>query len=334
MTLRDSTHGSRPLAPGLTWNWPSATLGAVYALPAAGAVFIDVRFGAALAVGVLPAALAGLPPTRRGRVAVLVLGVVTALSMFLGGALAGTPVLAIAAIALLGVATALLAARSRAGQIAMTLSLPLVAIGFSYTDLDVAATAAGLIIAGSVYAFLVLMLLPERAPDPSSPAGPAPVAPTLGYGLRLGAAGATAAGIGFGLELEHVGWACAAALMVMRPAPQMQRLRSVGRILAVAVGALAAVTFVRLAPPAAAYSIAVVAAVAAAAATHASRWYVTAAFTTFLVFLLLLFADPDTAGSRFGERVGETLLGVGLAYAFGLALPALRRGGRVHPRGR
>ena len=322
MTLRDSTHGSRPVASGLTWKWPSAALGAVYALPAAVAVFFDVRFGVALAVGVLPAAIAGLPPTRRARLAVLVLGVVTAISMLLGGVLAGVPVLAVAAIALLGVATALLAARSRAGQIAMTLSLPLVGIGLSYTDLDVAAAAAGLIIAGSTYAFLVLMLLPERAPDPSPPGGPA-VAPTLGYGLRLGAAGATAAAIGFWLELEHVGWACAAALMVMRPAPEMQRLRSVGRILAVAVGALAAVTFVRLSPPAAAYSIALVAAVAAAAATHASRWYVTAAFTTFLVFLLLLFADPDTAGSRFGERVGETLLGVGLAYVFGLALPAL-----------
>jgi len=67
----------------------------------------------------------------------------------------------------------------------MTLSLPLVGIGLSYTDLDVAAAATGLIIAGSVYAFLVLTLWPERAPDSSSPAGPAPVAPTLGNGLRL-----------------------------------------------------------------------------------------------------------------------------------------------------
>lgn len=322
MTLRESTHASRPVAPGLTWRWPSAALGAVYALPAAVIVFFDVRFGVALAVGVLPAAIAGLPPTRRARLAVLLLGAVTAISMFVGGALAGVPLLAVAAIALLGVAAALLAARSRAGQIAMTLSLPLVGIGLSYSDLGVAAAAAGLIVTGSVYAFLVLMLVPERAPDPPFEGSVAPVTPTLGYGLRLGAAGATAAAIGFWLELEHVGWACAAALMVMRPAPQMQRLRSVGRILAVAVGALAAVTFVRLSPPAAAYSIALVTAVAAAAATHASRWYVTAAFTTFLVFLLLLFADPGTAGSRFGERVGETVLGVGLAYVFGLALPA------------
>jgi hypothetical protein len=54
---------------------------------------------------------------------------------------------------------------------------------------------------------------------------------------------------------------------------------------------------------------------------------VTSAFTTFLVFLLLLYSDPHEAGSRFTERVGETLLGVGLAYAFGLALPRLTRRG-------
>ena len=48
-----------------------------------------------------------------------------------------------------------------------------------------------------------------------------------------------AAAIGFILDLEHVGWACAAALLVMRPSADMQRLRSAGRILAVAIGALA-----------------------------------------------------------------------------------------------
>ncbi len=45
----------------------------------------------------------------------------------------------------------------------------------------------------------------------------------------------------------------------------------------------------------------------------------TAAFSTFLVFLLFLSEDPDAAAARFGERVGETVLGVGLAYLVGLA---------------
>lgn len=51
----------------------------------------------------------------------------------------------------------------------------------------------------------------------------------------------------------------------------------------------------------------------------------TPAFTTFLVFLLLLYSRPQDAASRFNERVVETLLGVGIAYAFGLGLPALAR---------
>jgi uncharacterized membrane protein YccC len=111
----------------------------------------------------------------------------------------------------------------------------------------------------------------------------------------------------------------------MRPAADMQRLRSVGRMLAVTTGAVVAIGFVRLSPAAAGYSLATLAAVAGAGGMHKSRWYVTSAFTTFLVFLLLIHSDPHDAGSRFTERVGETLLGVGLAYFFGLAVPAVAR---------
>ncbi len=47
------------------------------------------------------------------------------------------------------------------------------------------------------------------------------------------------------------------------------------------------------------------------------------AFTTFLVFLLLLHSNPHDAAARFNERLVETLLGVGIADVFGLTLPAL-----------
>jgi uncharacterized membrane protein YccC len=173
---------------------------------------------------------------------------------------------------------------------------------------------------GSIFGCVVSMFWPERTPAQAPPAAPKP---TLGYGVRLGAAGATAAAIGFLLDLEHVGWACAAALLVMRPAAEMQRLRSVGRIIAVAIGALVAIALVRLTPPAWVYSLAAIAALAGCGATHGSRWYVTPAFTTFLVFLLLLYSRPQDAASRFNERVLETVLGVGIAYVFGLALPVL-----------
>ena len=318
VALAGSSRRAQP--PGLVWDSSAAVLGAVYALPGGVIVLSDRSRGLALAVGVLPAAIVGLMPTRRGRLAVVVLGTSIGLPMFVGGLLAGVPVIAVLAIAGLGVGSALLAARFRLGQVAMTLSLPMVGIGLSYSSVGKAAVLAGLMVLGSIFACVVSMFWPEHAAAPSAGAGPRP---TLGYGLRLGAAGATAAAIGFLLDLEHVGWACAAALLVMRPAAEMQRLRSVGRIAAVAIGALAAIGLVRLNPSAWAYSLAAIAAVAGAGGTYRSRWYVTPAFTTFLVFLLLLYSRPQDAASRFNERVLETLLGVGIAYAFGLGLPAL-----------
>ncbi len=44
-----------------------------------------------------------------------------------------------------------------------------------------------------------------------------------------------------------------------------------------------------------------------------------------VVLVMLLYADPTVANEqwRFAERVGETILGVGLAYVFGLLLPTV-----------
>jgi len=232
------------------------------------------------------------------------------------------PVLAVAAIAGLGIGSALLARRFRFGMLAMSLSLPMVGVGLSYSA-GKAAGVAALILLGSVCACAISMCWPERRPPVGRRAPADGAAPTLGYGIRLGAAGATAAAIGFILNLDHVGWACAAALLVMRPAAEMQRLRSVGRILSVTLGALLAVALVRAGPPAGVYSLVVLAILAGVAGTHGSRWYVTPIFTTFLCFLLLLYSHPQDAASRFGERVLETVLGVAIAYLFGLVLPAL-----------
>ena len=44
-----------------------------------------------------------------------------------------------------------------------------------------------------------------------------------------------------------------------------------------------------------------------------SRWYITSAFTTFFVFLMLSGTTGETA-AKFNERVGETVLVVVLAF--------------------
>jgi hypothetical protein len=210
---------SRGRPSGLIWEWPPAVLGALYALPAALVVLDDRSRGLALAVGVLPAAIIGLAPTRRERFATVALGASIGVPIFLGGLLSGVPMIAVASIAILGVMSTLLAARSRLGQIVISLSLPMVGVGLSYSDIPTAAGLAALMVLGSLFACLVSMLWPEH-PATRASDRPAPTRPTIDYGLRLGAAGATAAAIGFALELEHVGWACAAALLVTRPLPK------------------------------------------------------------------------------------------------------------------
>jgi len=96
----------------------------------------------------------------------------------------------------------------------------------------------------------------------------------------------------------------------MRPSEQALRLRSIGQPVLVCVGAVAAIGLVALDVPRWTLGIGVVLVIVAATAMARSRWYATPAFTTFLVFLLLISADLGQAAGRFWERLGETVLGV------------------------
>ncbi len=301
-----SPHGwtpvsDRPDPRGLEWDWAAAVRGVLFALPAALVIPTDVTRGVALAVGVLPAALTGLLPTRRARLMTIVLGVLTGLAVFVGAMLAQVPLVAVVGIFGLSVGAALLAARRPFGNVVLVLALPMVGIGFSFTALDDAA-ALGLVMSlGSLYAYLVSLPWPEFAAPPRPRAVP-PKAAMLDYGVRLGAAAALCAAIGFAFDFDHVGWACAAALLVMRPSPQMQQLRSIGRVLSVLAGSLVAITLIRQDPSSIVLGIAAVVAVAAACGTRGSRWYVTSAFTTFLVFV----SAAVLAASRCAGAVSRT----------------------------
>lgn len=316
-----TTHDPRSTSP-IVWDWSDALYGAVIAAPAAVTVMSDVPRGLAFAVGVLPSAVMGVLPTRRARAGSIVLGMLTGASLLLGSLLSHVPWVAVPALFLLCVGVAVQSAGHRLGRLALVLSLPMVAVGLSYRDLGEAAGLALLMVLGSCAAFVISQLWPVR--DAES-AAPSPQRSMLGYGVRLGLAASTSAAIGFALDLDHVGWACAATLLVMRPSRELQEVRSVGRVLAVAAGALAAGVVATVAPEHAVYAVATVGCLAGASATHRSRWYVTSAFSTFLALSLLVYGDPGQAGSRFVERLVETSLGVGVAYLFGLALPRLGR---------
>ncbi len=84
--------------------------------------------------------------------------------------------------------------------------------------------------------------------------------------------------------------------------------------------ARAAVTWLHYHPSDAVLAATALAALAGAAATHGSRWYVTPFFSTFIVIQLLLVSNYSAAAAqwRFSERVGLTIVGVMIAYLFGL----------------
>jgi hypothetical protein len=320
----------------LVWSWGDALRCGICTIPAALVVASGhVSEGLGCAIGILPAGIVGMAPTRRGRLKVPVVGALFALSVILGSLLSRNSVLAVVGIFFVGFGSALLASRRRVGTVAMTLCAPVAAIGLSYSDLGNAAGIAALMLAGSVWSYAVFMLWPEQSV--SKAAQPIVLLPekfARSYAVLLGLAAASCAAVGEAIHTDHVGWATAAAMFVMRPSAEMQQLRSVGRVASVFLGAFAAVAFLRANPSLAAVAMATVVSIVALGATHESRWYVTPLFGTFLVLTLLLYSDATTATEkwRFNERVGETVLGVGFAYLYGLLIPQLIRA--IHKRQR
>ena len=314
-------------ARNIAWSWSNAAMGALCTVPAATVVALgDPKKGLAWAIGVLPAAVVGVLPSRKARLKTALVGVLFAVAMLLGSLLAQNTALAVVGMFVLPLAAALLAARRPLGLIALTLCTPLIAIGLSYTDVHETLGIGLLMIAGSALAALLTCLFwPETESVRRTPPTLMSTPQALDYGIRLGLAAAVSAAIGFAIHTDHVGWIAGAALFVMRPTSDMQHLRSVGRVASVFAGALAAVALLHSQPGDWVLAATTLAALAGVAATRGSRWYVTPFFTTFLVIQLLLVSNYSAAVAqwRFWERVGLTLAGVGIAYLFGLALPRL-----------
>ena len=313
-------------APAIVWRWSTALLGGLCSLPAALVTLQNPSHGLALAFGALPAAAVGVQGTRRSRYVILIVGVCIGLGLVVGAALSRYWFLAVAGLFVLCLGTAVLCAHVRIGALLMMLAVPMVGAGLSFNgDVGRAVEAAGVIVVGAVFGWLLCLCWPEGEAKNQAQARLPGQAAMVEYGVRLGLAGALCTGLGFGLDLDHKGWATAACLLVMRPTAEMIRLRSAGRVISVTAGALAASLLTLREVEPAVIACAVVAALTGLAATRSSRWYVTGGFTTFVVILLLIYGTPTDAQSRLVERVGETLLGVGIALLFGVALPALRR---------
>lgn len=213
-------------APTIAWRWSWALLGAVCSLPAALVTLGNPSYGLALAFGALPAAAVGVRGRRRERHVILVVGACIALRLVLGALLSGFWLAAVGGIFVLSLGAAILSAHARVGTLLMVLAVPMVGAGLSFNgDISIAGRLAVLLIAGSIYGWLVCSLWPEEKVTARARAELPLRAVMAEYGVRLGLAGAVCAGLGFALTLEHKGWATAACLLVMRPTAEMTRLR-------------------------------------------------------------------------------------------------------------
>lgn len=317
--------------PNIAWHPRTALLGALATVPAAVVIALgNVSGGLGFAIGVLPAAVIGVQPRLRDRRRTLFVGALFGALLVIGSLVGHNDVVAVLAMFVLPVLAAQLAARRAVGLVIMTIGLPLIAVGLSFTSFADGLGAGLSILLGSAFACALSCItwIWRERPEPPRPQ-PVLLASqhALSYGISLGLAAGIATLLTEVAGIDHPGWAPAAALFVMRPSADMQRLRSVGRVLSVAIGALAALALAHWQPPDVLVGLAAIAALAAAGGTRGSRWYVTPVFSTFVVIMMLLASDYTAAAAewRFNERLGWTVVGVGLAYLFGLGLPNLAR---------
>jgi len=308
----------------LVWSWRNARFTAVIAaIPVFIIATCHVEAGLSLLLGALPASIMGLPPTRKQRRKIIVIGILIGVFLMLGSFMAQWAIVAIPGMFLLAFGAALLLSRRTIGIVALTICLPIAGVGLSYPGLVNSVPLALLYIIGSVVAYGWSLCFKEHKPEQPAERPLMSSKQSRNYGLRLGLMAATATTMGFALGFEHIGWLVGAALFVMRPRKEVQKLRSVGRAISVFVGALIASWLLSQSlPPVVIASLCAISLVTASA-TISSRWYISPAFTTFLVFWSVLYGDPTSANIEyhFDERVLGTLLGVSLAYFFGILIP-------------
>src|SRR3954453_11182754 len=155
----------------VAWDWRNAAFGAV--ISSVGAIVIalgHIETGLGLLIGAIPAAILGLPPRRRDRRRVLVVGILFGASQMFGSILTQWTPGAVVGMFFLGVGAALLTTRSAIGWVVLTLCLPLAGIGLTYVGLAESAGVSFLFILGSAIAFVGALCFPEReAPSLQDP---------------------------------------------------------------------------------------------------------------------------------------------------------------------
>jgi hypothetical protein len=127
-----------------------------------------VATGIALCIGLLPVALAGMRPARRGRIVSVSAGI-----LFAGFLPVGSVISQLAWLAVIGMFTIPVLAssvgRPSLRRLALALLVPAVAIGLSFGELDDALSLAWAIVVGGLWMAFISLCWPERPPEAPVP---------------------------------------------------------------------------------------------------------------------------------------------------------------------
>ena len=308
--------------------------GLVFAAPAVPiAAVANVSLGVVFALGMLPVAMLGLPPTRPARLKLFAVGILFA-GFYAAGCVVGkVSLLAIAAMFVVAGGSALVAAsHHKAAALLPALATPAFALGMNHPAPDGFKLAA-MFLAGAAWTTLVDVLWP--LPDPADlaqrPQQPPPRShdpsrrTVRTYALLFAAAAAIGIAVAYALDLSHPAWAGAAAVFIMRPDPNLVTSRAIGRVCATIAGVLLAALLYQHGIGEAAIIVIAVCTVAAMVATRSSHWYVTAAGSGLVVLLISGVSSTEAFEHAFSDRIFETLLGAALALLLGVLGPRLLR---------
>src|SRR5688500_18077299 len=123
---------------GISWNWADARRGLCVAAPAIPiAAVANVSLGVVFALGTLPVAMLGLPPTRPARLKLIAVGILFAVSYAAGCVIGNVPLLAIGAMFVVaGGSTLVAATHHKAAALLPALATPAFALGMNHPAPD------------------------------------------------------------------------------------------------------------------------------------------------------------------------------------------------------
>jgi hypothetical protein len=294
--------------------------------------------GVAFAIGLLPTSLMGIAPRRKLRVLYGIIGCLFGVGILVGATInsAHIPVVSAGLFLVICLGATMLAARRPAGTLLLGILIPSLGVGTGY-EVSKAAALTVAFMAGSLWSCLVTLPVHEFPGDPDVRERLLAMRPphVKTYGVLLGLTAATAILVGDIFDIPYAGWIATAAMLVIRPLSQMTGWRGVGRAISTIVGTILVIITLNLdlGYPATAVACAVFAILTIGART--SKLYITSFGTAFLILTIELHEVSSTASlHQVGRyRIGNNVLGAGIALLYGLFVAWLLARTYFAPRG-